>query len=981
MGKKIVLLALLVSLFTFFIILDSSYEVKADNFDWYDAGAFRKMTYGKVLSTWQKGYQTVEFEQEITSNEIALQNSEVESALVDEIGLALKPKMNEKITLNVIAPQKGLYHIGLKYSYQVPFNKRPKIGLEINNEYQYNELSEIELGVRWKNVMRSDDERYNRYGDELLPLSVPIIEWQEEFLKDQLNAYQEPYYFLLDEGINEITINFLNDDLLISSILIGDNNQLISYLDYFDLAKGKIINQNAIQIEGEDFIEKNDIEIKGSYYKGVKMSPNDYKTTVLNMLDGESWSRGGMKAIYQFNVKEEGYYALTLKYKQNTLAGIAVGKNIYLDGFIPFKEMQGYLFPSTKRFVNHTLANNEPYYFFLTEGVHEIALESTTSHITEIISSLYDVMDKINSIGLIIKSITGNSLNGQIDWNIIKYLPSLSSDLIKAAMEVELAYNQINDLNATTKKATEVSVLQIASSQLKRLAKYPNKISNRLSELCDGSGSAYQLIGNAIGTLGRSPLDIDYFVFHGINDKLSNANGNIFARFWYGLKSFIFSFFDKRYRLTSSDDESLQIWIAQSALYTNILQNMIDEDFTKKTNIKVQLHILPSSQKIILNNATKTNPDLVLAIDSWTPYTYALRGMLEDLSQYDGFDDISSNIYASNFTPLIYETGVFGIPETQGMQLMFYRTDIFNYLGISPPNTWDDVIQILPTLQSYQMNFYHPLGHESAYKGFGQTSAFFYLMDAEIYHPNGYLTVINNEKSIEAIQMMTNLFTLYNLPQQVGSFFEHFRSGFLPIGLASIDFYLQLKYACPELAGQWAVMPIPGKINEVTNEIERWTTTYGKSSIMFKSSERKNDAWQFLKWYHETSVQSEYVNQIKMVLGEKYLIVPANIDSLASSVWDDKIKTEIINQAKWSRIPAIVPGSYIIEREISNIWNLVVIDKVNVRVAVNQSIAKINRELARKFEEFGYLKGGIMIKPYIVPMKDNIDEWLRGRAL
>lgn len=981
MLKKNIICSLFVCLLLTMITCDVIYVNTMEPANWYDASSFRNNTYERVLSNWENEYDIItSANYQITPEQMLDENNHLEYDDDLDYGLVLKPKSGEKLTLKVNLEAEGLYHLGLDYFYQSSFTKGPKIAVLINGSYLFNELSELELEVSWKTITRTINNRYNRYGDELLPLSEPILTWHKAYLEDPTSSYKEPYYLLFNKGENEVEITFLDDDITIGNLYLGSIEPVCSYQEYFDLTKGKVIKGDQhIIIEAERYQEKNDIEVKASYYKGVKMNPNNYKTTVLNMLDGQSMSRGGTKVSYEFTVNETGYYQLALKYKQNALNGLAVAKNIYLDGEIPFSEMQGYLFFSTNNWVNHFLGNEEPYYFFLTTGKHQLTIESTSTHVTKIIDDLYQVMDQINGLGLIIKSITGNSNNSQIDWNIIKYLPDLSKNLNNLANILDDAYDKINRFNPTSKRASEVSGLQIASSQLKRLAKSPNKVQNRLGELCDGGGSAYQLIGTAIGTLKAQPLDIDYFVFYGTNYSLTNPNGNIFSRLWYGLKSFLFSFFDRRYQTTYQEDDVLKIWVAQSSLYCNILQNMIDEKFTKETNIKVQLHILPSSQNIVLNNATGTNPDLVLAIDSWIPYTYALRGMLEDLRTYDGFDEISSKIYASNYTPLIYDTGVYGIPETQGMSLMFYRTDIFDYLGLNPPDTWHDVIKILPTLQSYQMNFYHPLGHESAYKGFGQTSSFFYMMGSEIYHPKGYITNLNQEKSIEAIQFMTNLFTIYNLPQQVGSFFEHFRSGSLPIGLASIDFYLQLKYASLELAGQWDVLPIPGHYNLTTNEVERFTTTYGKCSIMFKSSKKKLDAWKFLKWYHQTSVQTEYLYQIKMALGEKYLIVPANIDSLASSVWDDKIKTQIIEQAKWSRIPAIIPGSYIIEREISNIWNQVVIDKLNPRVAVNQSIAKINRELARKFEEFGYLKDNVEVKPYLVPTKDNIYQWIRGR--
>ena len=103
------------------------------------------------------------------------------------------------------------------------------------------------------------------------------------------------------------------------------------------------------------------------------------------------------------------------------------------------------------------------------------------------------------------------------------------------------------------------------------------------------------------------------------------------------------------------------------------------------------------------------------------------------------------------------------------------------------------------------------------------------------------------------------------------------------------------------------------------------------------------------------------------------------MEALANSPWDYQIKNQIMSAARWSRIPAITPGSYIIEREISNVWNNVVISKVNVRVAINQSVPKINRELNRKFEEFKYLSNGRILKEYKVPMNSNIYDWVKGR--
>ena len=44
---------------------------------------------------------------------------------------------------------------------------------------------------------------------------------------------------------------------------------------------------------------------------------------------------------------------------------------------------------------------------------------------------------------------------------------------------------------------------------------------------------------------------------------------------------------------------------------------------------------------------------------------------------------------------------MYGLPETENYNVLFYRTDIMDELGIDATliNTWDDVIKVLPKLQ------------------------------------------------------------------------------------------------------------------------------------------------------------------------------------------------------------------------------------------------------------------------------------------
>ena len=968
------------------IIIPFTITVKAEEIKTIDTSSFRESAYFQTLNRLSGEYQKIKIDEmdfSASTAEVKALNPDI-NFLDNEEGEMGLLEVDQTFIIELEVATGGLYHIGMTYRLADSFDDEPYIEVKVNDEIPFNEASELPLEVMWSLEEREESKRYNSYGNELLPYSVSVDKAYKYYFDDVNARYVEPFYFFLKSGKNKISIKSLSHVLEIEKFHIKGEEEVMSYSEYQAMYSGYNKVSDMLTIEGETFKYKNDIEIKASYYKDPRMTPSAYKNTVLNMVDGSSSSRGGTSYSYLVTVNESGLYALTFKYLQNSLKGLNAMKNIYIDRKIPFRELEGYAFPETQRWANHTLNDGDgnPYYFYFEKDhEYEITIETSLCRYNDYIQELYSVMDGINNLGLLIASITGSSSNSFNDWNILKYIPDLVEILEDYASRVDAVYDAINEMNKNAREASEIQTLHNASKLLRKLQARPNRIHLKLNQLNSGSGSSYQLIGNAIGTLLSQPVNFDCMYLSDGVAKLPRARSNFFERAWFSVKSFFYSFFDKRYKVSgNANDDVLEVWIAQSTLYLDILQNMVDDEYTARTGQKVKISILPSTQKIVLNNATKTNPDLVLSIDSWEPYSYALRGILEDLSGFSDFNEVTKNIYANCFTPVICKDGVYAIPETQGMFIMFYRKDILDYLDLDVPSTWDDVLKMLPILQSYQMNFYHPLGSDSTYKNFSATTQFIYLYGGEVFTESGVTTTVDTEEVISAITYMTDLFNVHNLPRQVSNFFEHFRSGTLPIGVGTIDMYLQLKYASPELTGQWGISPIPGFDTDNDGEVERWTTAYGKCSIMFKNSNMKEEAWDFLKWWHQTDTQVEYLQNIQMRLGEKYLVIPANVEALSRSPWDREIKEQVAIAAKWSRIPAVLPGSYVVERELSNIWNKVVIDRMDVRVAVSESVDKMNRELYRKYREFGFVEEGTTNSSYVVPNNSNISRWVIGRV-
>ena len=56
-----------------------------------------------------------------------------------------------------------------------------------------------------------------------------------------------------------------------------------------------------------------------------------------------------------------------------------------------------------------------------------------------------------------------------------------------------------------------------------------------------------------------------------------------------------------------------------------------------------------------------------------------------------------------------------------------------------------------------------------------------------------------------------------------------------------------------------------------------------------------------------------------------------------------------------------------LERGLSDIWNRVTFDGTPIRVAIDNQVLRINREITKKMVEFGYLDAdGNILKPYTV---------------
>ncbi|HEY8435902.1 MAG TPA: extracellular solute-binding protein [Haloplasmataceae bacterium] len=876
---------------------------------------------------------------------------------------------NEKneVTFVVSVNHTADYFIGIDYRSLNETIVNNTISVTVNGSSEG--FENLPLESFWVN--ENNEVRFDQYYNQLLPRQTIVPIWNHVKLRDPLRLYTEPLSFPLQKGKNTITIRKTNGDFYLGNIYLSLKEDLPTYQEYLKQHPGDVTTHQWIPIEAEHAALKNDIAIRYEYTKSPDVSPYDSELNYINVV-GSYFKEPGQKLVYAFMVEQDGYYAITLKYKNNAKNNVQVFRSIYIDGDIPFQELLHYPFPYTKKWVNMTLGNHdEPFLFYFEKGLHTLSIEVDTSLVGPAYETINEIVYEINELALELNKITGGVVDKHREWQLDQYLPEAKDKLDHWITALETIIDELSVINSNPNRSNElINRIKNAHSKLVELRQNYNKLPNKMNLLSQGSNSASLTLSKVVNELIAAPLWLDAVYIHSPNVSLPKPKANPFIKFLAGLQRIrVMTKSEKK------DENTLEIWVNRSRFYIDLLQQMTDQYFTPKTGISVKFSVMPNEQKLIMANAAGTQPDAALGISGWLPYDLGIRGAAADLRQFDGFYELINNFQPGSLLHMIEDGKVYGLPETQDFYVTFYRNDIFDMLGLDIPETYEEIIEILPTLQRYGMNYYLPLSANTSLKPYAATAPFIFQHSASLYTEDGFKTAIDTEEAVRAITLMTDLYTLYSLPLQTSNFYDSFRNGLIPIGVSNFTTYIQLLFAAPELKGKWDIQLAPG-VKQIDGSIKREYTGTAQSVVIFEKSKKKEEAWQFLQWWLSTEVQREYTYNLQLIYGREFLWNSANIEAFKMLPIPQGHIDVIIEQ--WGHIHEVpkTPGSYIIERELSNIWNRVVFDSVPVRIAIDDAVVKIDRELARKYAEFDYLdKAGNVLKPYEMPTIEMVREW------
>ena len=863
---------------------------------------------------------------------------------------------NSELTWKVEVPEAGRYNIRLDYLTVESRGIDIEREIAINGEVPFAGASTLCFSRLWTDdgVVRKDNQ-----GNEIRPTQAERFEKQSAFCADSLGYQTEPYEFWFREGENTLTLRAVNEPVILCGITLTPPVGYTTYADYSASRPENTMSAEAkdfeLKIQGESAMLRSAPSLYARYDRSSPLTdPCSVTNTVLNYIGGDPWTHPGEWIQWDFEVPEDGYYHISVKARQMYQRGALSARTVYIDGEVPFEDLAAVTFGYNTSWEMRTLGDRDgnPFRFFLTKGSHTIRMEVTLGEMGPILKEVEDSIYRLNQIYRKLLVLTGANPDRFRDYKLSQVYP----EVIQAMdLESKRLYRIVDEIVATTgEKSDRAAAAQTLATQLEQFVDSNERITESFVNFKDNITS----LGAAMQNMSESKLDIDLIMITGENVKVPPVHETFLQRAAHEIRSCVSSFFVDYNSLGDKyddADDALEIWITTGRDQSTVLKTMVDDTFTAKTGIKVNVKLV-QADAILPAVVAGNGPDIVLSVSGWLAVNYAMRNAVEDLTRFDDFEEVIRPFQESILVPLTYDDsrhkGIYGLPETQNFPVLFYRSDIMEEMKLPIPQTWDELIAELPTIQGKSLEVAVNFPDITLNPDISIFNSMIYQNGGEIYDKDAKRTVIDSEAGVNAFRQYTSLYNDYGLPV-VFDFVSRFRSGLMPLGVSSYATYNTLMVSAPEIRGLWDFTLFPGT-RKADGTIDRTVQTDGLCCVMTATNDeqtRKN-AWEFMKWWVSTDSQVRFGREMESILGASARYQTANRDAMRQLAWSDRQLKVLQEQMEQTKGFPEIAGGYSTTRHITNAIRKVINTKEDPRETLMNYARTINEEIRIKRREF-----------------------------
>lgn len=856
----------------------------------------------------------------------------------------------------------GLYNMEMFYYPVAGKNTTVEVELKIDGNYPFDETKLIELDRYWKNetVIEYDALKKN----QKRPPQVEYDCWVTYPIKDKDGLINTPYYFYLSEGEHELSITGVKTNLYMKNIRFFNSEALPTY-DSIRPTQEQIDNtpalpnNQAILIEAETPKYTTSSTLYPTYDRtDYTVSPSHPVNKRYNTIGESTWDQATQTIVWEVEVPAAGYYNINFKARQSTMRGFFSNRRVYINGVVPCEELNDIKIKYSPDWqsVHLTDNNGEDMYVYLEAGTNTIALEAVPGDIGAVMQRLDDVIYNLNYYYRRILMITGPSPDEYNDYFLDEQIPELI-DVFKNT--IDSLYAEKAGIEQLTGQGSEASTLQTMAVILQMAVKDPDDIPQMISSIKDQISA----VSAWMRDYRDQPLELDYIEVKSVHDNYKDATNHFFSQLAFGFQSFIGSFFEDYTSISETTTKSLNVWVSLGRDQATVVNELVASEYNPDHSTQIAVRLVQGA--VLEATLAGKGPEVALFIGGDFPVVCASRGLLVNMKDFPDYDEVVQRFTPDVTTLYEFNGGIYGLPLTENFPMMFYRTDVLEELGLDAPESWTELINMLPDLQRkyLEVGLILPSNISSQVFDAGNTFVLMMLQTGQsLYNfdqQSGQYTstTFETEAAVNAFTNWTKFYTVYDFDQTYDAF-TRFRTGEMPILIQNYaTFYSQLNVAAPEIKGLWDFKHVPGTIrtDESGNTVLDYTSNSGSSgAVIFNTCSDISAAWDFIKWFTTADVQVEYGKTIEAIMGPMGRYDTANVEALSQLNWSTAEYNKIIDQMNNLREVPIIPASYAVTRNVYNAFRAVVNNQKNPRYQLSSYNRDINEEIIRKLKDLGY---------------------------
>ena len=851
----------------------------------------------------------------------------------------------------------AIYNLLVDYCPVKDTGRAIQLGFVVDGEYPYSELSNVNFSRIWVNENDDMSKNVDAQGNQVRPPQIEKFRWNQEWVESATGMFNIPYAIYLEEGTHTLRVVRHAESIAISTITLTEYELPISYKEYKKANSDKKVGAKDYRVEAETAFEKSDNRLGATIDNtNSGMYPLSSTTSVVNSFGKDYWTMVGQWASWKApsNLKE-GMYVLRFRVKQNAAVGISTFRKLTINGKVPFEEAASIKFEYNDGWYIATAGGDKPYEVYLEPG-DVLTLEATTGVMSDALRDISKSVEKLNSIYQSIIMVTGTTPDTERDYNIQREIPTLMDDLKAVRKDIAKIEKQMvkimGEANSKTYLFREFAdvldgMIENYRTIVEELATFKSYIDSYVAQTYD------------FNTLG---LEIDTIHIMNPKSEAPKAGAGFFKGLSFEFKRFVYSFADKYETKETNGKKTITIWTGLGRDQAQAVTRLIESEFKPQhpeVNVKLVMSATSLGQAILAG----LEPDIMLSVVQTDPINYALRGQVLDIKPYlDKFEkteegkEMLSQYEESAWIPFQYKGGTYAFPMTQSFNVMFYRTDILNSLGLEAPNTWDEFYDVLRELQKnkFQIGIKETDAANAGVTAAGPVfNMFLYQRGGQYYNDSLTQTNFESKEGKEAFLQLVELYRDYQL-QTDFDITSRFRSGEMPIFIAGYETYQQISAIATEIQGRWAMTTVPGTVKE-DGTIDKTVTATVTGTMILKGAKERgvaDEAFEFVKWWASASTQQNYSFAMEAIQGVAGRVAVANTTAFENVGWSTAEKVVLREQRESTVGVPEIPGNYIILRHLTNALRASYDDGADPLRQLNIQSRFINQELKRKRAEF-----------------------------